>query len=197
MSVVNGVVATRQGASTGARSGPAAPSDGPSPGRPDGVPPRGGRAARPRSGHRAPPGGVHPAHSNIDTTRPNGLRGERRGRCAGASTCAPTPTALGGGGGGDACGPAVSPTQELRGSGRPRGPGAAKNSSALRSVRAFVLGSTRSSAPRWRGGTDASLLYLLLDDLPGATLVSGYAILRGGGFDGPPPAGPPPRPSLS
>ncbi len=33
---------------------------------------------------------------------------------------------------------------------------------------------------------DGSLLYLLLDDLPGATLVSGYALLRGGLMDDPP-----------
>jgi hypothetical protein len=32
---------------------------------------------------------------------------------------------------------------------------------------------------------EGSLLYLLLDDLPGATLVSGYAIHRAGGFDEP------------
>jgi hypothetical protein len=33
------------------------------------------------------------------------------------------------------------------------------------------------------GCEDGSLLYLLLDDLPGATLVSGYALVRGGGLD--------------
>ncbi len=41
-----------------------------------------------------------------------------------------------------------------------------------------------------------SLLYLLLDDLPGATLVSGYAMQRAGLFDeaGSPPSGPARRP---
>ena len=36
------------------------------------------------------------------------------------------------------------------------------------------------------GCEDGSLLYLLLDDLPGATLVSGYVLLRGGHLDDPP-----------
>jgi hypothetical protein len=35
---------------------------------------------------------------------------------------------------------------------------------------------------------DGTPLYLLLDDLPGATLISGYALLRAGLMDGPPPA---------
>jgi hypothetical protein len=42
---------------------------------------------------------------------------------------------------------------------------------------------------------DGSLLYLLLDDLPGATLVSGYAIHRAGGFDEPRPAEPATEPA--
>ena len=49
----------------------------------------------------------------------------------------------------------------------------------------------------WAEGADGSLLYLLLDDLPGATLVSGYAIHRAGGFDGPPASEPATAPVAS
>ncbi len=42
------------------------------------------------------------------------------------------------------------------------------------------------------GCEDGTLLYLLLDDLPGATLVSGYALVRGGALDDRPPDRPPP-----
>ena len=54
------------------------------------------------------------------------------------------------------------------------------------------------------GCEDGSLLYLLLDDLPGATLVSGYALHRGGALEEgsrtgpprtPPPAAPASRPA--
>jgi Protein of unknown function (DUF2889) len=48
---------------------------------------------------------------------------------------------------------------------------------------------------------DGSLLYLLLDDLPGATLVSGYVLLRSGALDAPAPAaaptGPVPAPAAA
>jgi hypothetical protein len=46
------------------------------------------------------------------------------------------------------------------------------------------------------GCEDGSLLYLLLDDLPGATLVSGYALVRGGAFDEGPRASPGPFPDF-
>jgi hypothetical protein len=53
------------------------------------------------------------------------------------------------------------------------------------------------------GCQDGSLLYLLLDDLPGATLVSGYALIRAGSTGAPPPepsqveTSPRPAPDLS
>ena len=57
-----------------------------------------------------------------------------------------------------------------------------------------LLGASVGSGFRSRMGEvvagscpEGSLLYLLLDDLPGATLVSGYAVHRAGGFDDVPP----------
>ena len=42
---------------------------------------------------------------------------------------------------------------------------------------------SRFNAVVTEGCEDGSLLYLLLDDLPGATLVSGYALVRGGALE--------------
>jgi hypothetical protein len=136
--------------------------------------------------------------SNIDTARPDGLRGEAvvdarardlRTNDDGTSVVVGEATLQAG----------ISPTHELRWL------RTSPENVALQELVGSPVGSGFRSrlngivAASWAEGADGSLLYLLLDDLPGATLVSGYAIHRAGGFDGPPAAepvpAPPPRPA--
>jgi pyruvate/2-oxoglutarate dehydrogenase complex dihydrolipoamide acyltransferase (E2) component len=127
--------------------------------------------------------------SNIDTARPNGFRGEAAvdARARDLRTDPEGTSALVGEASLQA---GVSPTHELRWlRTSPEVP-------ALQQLIGAPVGSGFRSRLNeivragWAEGADTSLLYLLLDDLPGATLVSGYAIHRAGGFDGPPSAEP-------
>ncbi len=125
--------------------------------------------------------------TNIDTTRPDGLRADARvdGRARDVRTHPDGTT--------DVVGEAwlratVSPQQMLLSiTTSPDVP-------ALQQLLGGSVGSgfrSRVSEVLRQAGThecdDGSLLYLLLDDLPGATLVSGYVLLRAGLMDEPPP----------
>ena len=174
MSVVNGVVATRRDAR---------PAPGPAGGsgrHPDGGPPRTRRAPRTPSPPRHPGGaGSIRRTTNIDTLRPDGLRADAvvdarardlRTNLDGTSEVVAEATLQA----------RISPTRELlwiRTS--PDVP-------ALRGLLGASVGPgfrSRVNAIVTDGCEDGSLLYLLLDDLPGATLVSGYALHRGGALD--------------
>jgi hypothetical protein len=129
--------------------------------------------------------------SNIDTARPAGLRGEAvvdarardlRTEADGTSVVVGEATLQAG----------ISPTHELRWLRTSPEVGALQELVGSGVGSGFRSRLNEIVAASWAEGADGSLLYLLLDDLPGATLVSGYAIHRAGGFDGPPAAEPAP-----
>jgi hypothetical protein len=117
--------------------------------------------------------------TNIDTLRPHGLHADAvvdarardlRTNPDGTSDVVATATVQA----------RISPTGELL---------SIKTSPDIPALRGLV-GSSAGAGFRSRfnaivtdGCEDGSLLYLLLDDLPGATLVSGYALVRGGALD--------------
>jgi hypothetical protein len=117
--------------------------------------------------------------TNIDTQRPDGLRADavvdaraRDLRTNHDGTCDVVATAT--------LRARISPTRELL---------SIRTSPEVPALRG-LLGASVGPGFRSRfnelvtaGCEDGSLLYLLLDDLPGATLVSGYALHRGGTLD--------------
>jgi hypothetical protein len=117
--------------------------------------------------------------TNIDTLRPDGLRAdavvEARARDLRTNLDGTT----------DVVGTAtlqarISPTRELLSI------GTSPDIPALQGLLGASVGPgfrSRVNAIVTDGCEDGSLLYLLLDDLPGATLVSGYALHRGGALD--------------
>jgi len=133
------------------------------------------------------PGGSVRRTTNIDTSRPDGLRADARvdGRARDLRTNPDGTT--------EVLGEAwlratVSPTQELLSlTTSPDVPAlgrlvGARVGSGFRSrVNELVAGGSEDGACR-----EGSLLYLLLDDLVGATLVSGYVLHRAGLLDDPP-----------
>ena len=117
--------------------------------------------------------------TNIDTLRPDGLRADAvvdarardlRTNDDGTSDVVATATLQA----------RISPTRELL---------SIRTSRAIPALRGLVGASvgpgfrSRVNAIVTDGCDDGSLLYLLLDDLPGATLVSGYALHRAGTHD--------------
>jgi hypothetical protein len=121
--------------------------------------------------------------SSIDTTRPDGLRAEATvdGRARDLRTNLDGTT--------EVVAEArlvatVSPTQKLL---------SITTSPDVPALRQLIGGSvgsgfrSRLNDVLTEGCEDGTPLFLLLDDLPGATLVSGYALLRAGLLDGPPP----------
>jgi Protein of unknown function (DUF2889) len=117
--------------------------------------------------------------TNIDSLRPDGLKGDvvvdaraRDLRTNRDGTCELVGTA--------SLQARISPTRELLSiTTSPDVP-------ALRSLLGASVGPgfrSRVNETVTDGCEDGTLLYLLLDDLPGATLVSGYALVRGGALD--------------
>jgi hypothetical protein len=147
--------------------------------------------------------------TNIDTTRPDGLRADARvdGRARDVRTDPDGTT--------EVVGEArllatVSPQQKLLSiTTSPNVPalqrllGASVGSGFRSRVNEVLREAAAGEGDDDDGGAgecdDGSLLYLLLDDLPGATLVSGYVLLRSGLLEDAPidadPAPPPKRPA--
>ena len=144
--------------------------------------------------------------TNIDTTRPDGLHADARvdGRARDVRTNPDGTTEVVGEARLTAT---VSPQQKLLSiTTSPEVPAlqqllGGSAGSGFRCRVDEVLREARNREGEDRAGTceDGSLLYLLLDDLPGATLVSGYVLLRSGQLEGPPidadPAPQPKRPA--
>jgi Protein of unknown function (DUF2889) len=117
--------------------------------------------------------------TNIDSLRPDGLHGDvvvdaraRDLRTNRDGTCELVGTA--------SLQARISPTRELLSL------ATSPDVPALRGLLGASVGPgfrSRVNEAVTDGCEDGTLLYLLLDDLPGATLVSGYALVRGGALD--------------
>ena len=137
--------------------------------------------------------------SNIDTARPDGLRGDAVVDARARDLRTDADGTGGRGRGGRARGPDRWGHPRVWPPSRPR-----RRSPRCGALLGVLVG------PGFRPRVDeavpeeceaGTLLYLLLDDLPGAALVSGYALQRAGAFDEPsirlPSGGPTCRPSSS